>query len=306
MMPLVNEYTEHLDDEMTQCSLEGYKPYYSDQIVAARDKLCGDICKVTGTTEYDHLQYVSLHKNKITKDMLCVWLESAICILNSYCSPVLEDVKYKIEELQSEKLTNQQKIIDLQDKLIVKKDEELANVQKTVQSTVQSTVQCELKSYSSALTNTCSKALAPNRMKAALKSVAEEEDRSRNMIIYGLKEQKGENLEERVLEVLEHLDEKPRLVSFCRMGKAVADGGPTVKPIKFTLAGRDHVRQILAKSRKLKEVEGYSAVYVCPDRTAENRMAYRKLVEELKIKQSNDQTKTYIIKNNKIVSSEKG
>ena len=143
-------------------------------------------------------------------------------------------------------------------------------------------------------------------MKAALQSVADEEDRSRNLIIYGLKEQHDENLEEKVLEVLEHLDEKPKIVSCCRMGKNVADGGPAVKPVKFTLAGRDHVRQILAKTRRLKEVEGYSAVYICPDRTAANRLAYRTLVEELKKRQSDDQTRVYIIKNNKIVSSEKG
>ncbi len=61
-------------------------------------------------------------------------------------------------------------------------------------------------------------------MKAALKSVAEEEDRSRNLVIYGLKEQDEENLEEKGFQVLEHLNEQPRIVIYSRMGRKLADG----------------------------------------------------------------------------------
>ncbi|XP_063691249.1 uncharacterized protein LOC134823644 [Bolinopsis microptera] len=113
-------------------------------------------------------------------------------------------------------------------------------------------------------------------MKAALKSASEEEDRSQNLVIYGLPEKSEEILEKRVLEVLENIDEKPRIVSCCRMGRTVSDGGPAVKPIKFTLSGSDHVRRVLSKARKLREVEGYDSVYISPDRSAEQRAAFRK------------------------------
>ena len=44
-------------------------------------------------------------------------------------------------------------------------------------------------------------------MKAALKRGTEEEDRSANLVIYGLPKKQNEVLENRVLKVLEHIDE---------------------------------------------------------------------------------------------------
>ena len=112
-------------------------------------------------------------------------------------------------------------------------------------------------------------------------------------------------LEKEVCDVLVHLGEKPRIVDCCRMGKDSPDGGPAVKPVKFTLAGTDHVRQILSKTRRLREVEGYTAVYICPDRSVERRAAFKKLVEVVKQKRIDEPNKVHIIKNNKIVSSVK-
>ena len=118
----------------------------------------------------------------------------------------------------------------------------------------------ELKSWSSVLKNSCSKAPAPKKIKAALKRASEEEDRSQNLVIYGLPEKNDEILEKRVLEVLENIDEKPRIVSCCRMGKTVSDGGPAIKPIKFTLSGSDHVRQVLSKAIEI-EIEIEKLIY---------------------------------------------
>ena len=115
----------------------------------------------------------------------------------------------------------------------------------------------ELKSWSSVVKNSFSKALAPKKMKAALKRASEEEDCSQNLVIYGLPEKNDEILDKRGLEVLENIDEEPRIFSCCRMGKNVSDGGPAIKPIKCTLSGSDHVRRVLSKASKLREVEGY-------------------------------------------------
>ena len=146
---------------------------------------------------------------------------------------------------------------------------------------------------------------APRKMKAALKRVAEEEDRSKNLVIYGVNEKKEEELEKKVLEVLEHVNEKPRIVSCCRMGKDVADGGPAIRPIKLSLSGTDLVRQILSRARQLREVAGYETVYICPDRTVEQRTAFKKLVELVKQKRLAEPNRVHIIRNNKIVSSDK-
>jgi hypothetical protein len=311
MVPIQNEYTDLVpDSEFIEDALnleidkagERYRSKYVSQILAATDMLAKDMLKATNQSEVADLQHCVMARKGINKDKLCVWLETACGILNLFCTPALGCAQKRIDHLTEELISHQKTIIDLQEKLIEKKDEELGAVKTAVQTTVQS----EMNSYSSVLRKTCNEALAPRRMQAAMKSVAVDEDRSKNLIVYGLAETKEENLEEKVSEVLQHLGEKPRIVNCCRMGKDVADGGPAVKPIKFTLAGTDLVRQILSKTRRLREVEGYTSVYICPDRSAENRLAFKKLVDEVKQRRTDEPNRVHVIKNFKIVSSEKG
>ena len=90
----------------------------------------------------------------------------------------------KLEKLKDEKITDQSKIIELQNKLIEKKDEEL--------SVVKDTVSTELKSYSSVLRDSCSAALEPRKIASAVRKVAEGEDRSKNVIVFGVPEEQEE------------------------------------------------------------------------------------------------------------------
>ena len=75
-----------------------------------------------------------------------------------------------------------EKIIQLQSELIDKKNEELGSVKDTVET--------ELKSYSSVLKESCSAALTPQKIASAVKQVNAQEDRSRNVITFGLAERK--------------------------------------------------------------------------------------------------------------------
>ncbi len=113
MLPLNNEYLADLDDDIEECNDLDFKSYYCDQIIQAKNKLCEDISKATGEKDYDDLQFVHLNKRNITKDKLCVWLETALCILNKYCGPVIYSSRNIIENLNSEKTNNQQKVIEL-------------------------------------------------------------------------------------------------------------------------------------------------------------------------------------------------
>ena len=61
----------------------------------------------------------------------------------------------------------------------------------------------------------------------------------------------------------------------------------------------------MSKARKLREVEGYDSIYISPDRSAEQRAAFKKLVEAHKQKGLLEPERVPIIRNNKIVSSEK-
>ena len=59
--------------------------------------------------------------------------------------------------------------------------------------------------------------------------------------------------------------------------------------------------QLLKKSKDLKENPDLSSVYLCRDRTFEERTERRKLVGELKKKKQEDPSKTFIIKKNAVI-----
>ncbi len=297
MFPLMNDHLEYLDDEIKET--EVFKPQYVDQILISKDSVFSEMCKVANVDDFVDLRAEKLNIRGITKEKLCDWLETVVCLLNSYCVPVLEsavELPDNLNKLKDEKITDQKSIIKLQAKLIEKKDGEL--------DTVKNVVQSEIKSYSSVVMDTCNRALAPKKMKVAMKKVSEDEDRSKNLIIYGLKEDDDETPETKVSEVLNHLNEKPKISNCCRVGK---ESIGKVRPVKFTLSSSDLVRQILRKTKLLKEVEGCKTIYIYPDRSVEDRLAYNKLTEELKLKRANnnDPNIVYVIKNYKIVSFSK-
>ena len=64
------------------------------------------------------------------------------------------------------------------------------------------------------------------------------------------------------------------------------------------------VKQVLSKAKLLRTKEGYSSIYISPDRTVEERRAFKKLWEELQLKRKTDNGKVHYIKNNKIVSGD--
>ena len=63
-----------------------------------------------------------------------------------------------------------------------------------------------------------------------------------------------------------------------------------VRPVKFTLSISDMISQVLRKARLLRSKEGYKSVYVCPDRTVEERRVYKKLLQELKLNEKQSLT----------------
>ena len=78
-----------------------------------------------------------------------------------------------------------------------------------------------------------------------MKKATTEEDRSCSLIIYGLEEATDENTEAAALSVIQHTEEKPKLVSCRRLGKRNAERR---RPIKVTFQSRDMARCVLTKS----------------------------------------------------------
>ena len=135
-----------------------------DQLKQARSSIFDQICRETFVPHYTDIRFdYLLAKRSITKEKLATWLETVCCILDQYAIPWLEKTAPFPEELgklKDEKISDQETIINLQNKVIEKQEESL----KSVQSAVQTTVETEMKSYSSAVSKSCSEAFAPKRI----------------------------------------------------------------------------------------------------------------------------------------------
>ena len=168
-----------------------------------------------------------------------------------------------------------------------------------VQSSVESGIS---KNYSdvvksSAVSN--SPVITRDTIKSVAQEIAVEEELSRNIMVFGLTEEEDEQLDERVAEIFEQLGEKPRLESR-RLGKKRSNSA--VRPVKVSLSSSNFVKQILEKSRNLRQTDNFKTVFLSPDRTPDARIQHKELVSKLKEKLTLEPQKRHFIKEGKICS----
>ena len=244
---------------------------------------------------------------QLRKDTACEILYDALRLIEELSGVLCQDLKAASNSVKNQMLESQQTIIKLQSELLVSKNEQLETLQKSVKSSVGESVKTELKSYRAALTSNCpepqiQKSANSEMIKEVVKSVVQEEDRSKNLMIFGLPEQENEELSNAVSEVLLAIGEKPR-VEACRVGKE--NSAKTMRPVKVTAASSTIVNQILAKSRNLRLSEKFKTVFVSPDRSVEQRAKQRELVLDMKKLAADQPNKKYFIRNGVIISSDK-
>ena len=222
---------------------------YVDQIQKARtslfDEMVTEIAPNHDTYQMIQKRYMMVRKN-VTKEKLSEWLQTACLILDQFCLPSLQNAATIVDSLRTEKSSDQQRIIDLQNQVINKQEEQLNSVKRTVET--------EMKTYSAAVTKSCAAALAPKRIEAAVKKATDRDDRSRNVVLYGVSEVINEPVQKSIEKVLCNIGEKPMIQDACRLGSKKTD---KPRPIKFSLSSTDHVNQVLRNAKKLRLVESY-------------------------------------------------
>ncbi len=234
-----------------------------------------------------------------TKAILSGWLSDARDIIRRQWD-MMENMKEMIELMKTEALADKAKVIQLQSELLERKDEQLKALQSTVQTTVQSTVQTQMKSYSEAVKTS---GPAAETFKMAMKDVIKEEDRTKNLMIFGLAEEDREQLDEKISNVFVEIGVKPQLTAV-RVGRR-PDDSSRCRPVKVTLSSSTAVQQILLRARFLKQKEHLKYVYVSPDRSPAERSARKLLVEERKKRAAEDTTRNYFIKSGRVCSEVK-
>ena len=123
------------------------------------------------------------------------------------------------ERLSSQLLESQQAVIGLQEQLLDAKDEQLNAVTAAVEEKMEEVTQ-EVKDYSAAVrsgTVSGGASLSQAEVKSAVRTVladrADEQGRECNMVVFGVEEEAGEKVDERVAEVLTELDVKPKFTA---------------------------------------------------------------------------------------------
>ena len=283
---------------------EGCEKFYVEMEGAAR-------CQ-RGNFNHDTFNTNSITKKTAARFLLCCSniIGTKTGIINQLCC-VVDKLVYENNQLKegssslkTSLIQSQDSVIGLQSELLECKTKQLQSVQSVVQNAVKSSVKSEIKSYSDAVSSV-HKANVPvtKSLSQAVRQVVQAEDRSRNFVVFGLKEEPGVDTGKQIDEVLEFLGEKPRHESVRIGTKKESDSGrPVPRPVKVSVASSAHVFQILRAAKKLKDSEQFGNVFICPDRTVEERTTRREAVTSLKQKMKDEPGKRHIIRGGKVLT----
>ena len=154
---------------------------------------------------------------KMNKDVLCGWLEEIWGI----CSRAMDTstlARRTLNDLKGKVIASQSQVIELQQKVLEKKSEELDAVTKAVTTTVKESVQLECRGYAEAVKSSCNPVVSSQTLTDVVKEVVKEEDRSRDLIVFGLEDNQDEELSEKVCDLMETMGERPQTEAD-RLGK---------------------------------------------------------------------------------------
>ena len=86
----------------------------------------------------------------------------------------------------------------------------------------------------------------------------------------GVPEEQGENVDNKVNQLFEKLDQESHTADRSRIGQSKPD---MLRPIRFKVKRSDSVDQNLRRAKQLEDTDGNKRVCISPDRTVECRGA---------------------------------
>ena len=219
---------------------------YSSSITEEQEYYNGWIAELTEATNCHNKSEFSVETfNKPVKEIIVKLLYTAYQITTGHVSMFL-DIKKTMEELKSHLIISQSTAIKLQAELLEIKSKQL----ESVHSTKKTAVEAEMKSYSQAVSKT-----APVPREESLKKVVQndvtEEDRSRIVLIFGLKENDEGKLCDIVYVIVKQIEEKSPF-EVIQVGRKSADKTRSVSLGKivrlFSFLQIDHLKIELSTS----------------------------------------------------------
>ena len=221
----------------------------------------------------------------------------------------MRQLKAELSSTKSQLIENQKWVISLQEQVIDSKEKQLEAVQTAVKTTVEESVKEQFKSYSDVVQENVmvcqpqTESIDPVVLKQVVQSVVQQEDRSRNLMVFGLPEAENENPTERIQEVFQGIGIKPAIMEVSRVGRCSKE--KKKRPVKVILSSASVAFQILSQARRLRESDDFSSVFVRPDRSEEERSLNRLLVQELIKKREDEPGKRHFIRSGTLHTVEK-
>ena len=170
----------------------------------------GRLVKSAGCKDLSELKPDKLMKPKIKKEELVGWLDEIVGYMKR-ARQALRVANSIVDNLQKEAINDKGTIISLQNVVIEKQNSQLKQVSQTVQT--------KMESYCDLVKKSCKQSVVTTEnIRTAVKSVNEEEDRSRNLLLFALSEETTEDLPAKVADVMKSLGEKPRVLDCAMIG----------------------------------------------------------------------------------------
>ena len=271
-----------------------YTPGCLNDVMKRMEKCLATVFKSTKCKQLSDVKESALMKPDVYKKDLAGAVVSLVGVLD-LIQNVLPSAGTKMEELQSELIASQKSEINLQNELISSRSGQL--------EAVQSTVKNEIKTYSDIVKDGCQTSVVTEKIiRHAVKSAVSEDQRHRNLLIFGLEEKTGENVEQSVNHVIRNCGGSSKVSSCHRIG-AVKPG--IHRAVKVSFASRDTAISVLAGAKRLKEYAHLKNVFISPDRSPEERAKRKQLVDQLKEKIRSEPGMYHYIQNGKLQSAQK-
>ena len=201
---------------------------------------------------------------------------------------LLRSASADLDCLKREQIESQSKLLKVQDELSVKKSAQLDAVKTTVEE--------NMSSWAAVVKKNSGNKVSQKEVKKAVKCAINESDREYNVVMFNVEEQKEEDPSE-------NYDADTALDIMNSAGLDAVEGEYTTERIGTFDKEKNRVKfdfkstafSLLAKAKNLKNNEEYGQVFIVPDRSREERIEHRKLVEQLKlIRTQNPDKRCYI------------
>ena len=131
--------------------------------------------------------------------------------------------------------------------------------------------------------------MSEEKLKKVVQKAVTDDNRSKNVMVFGLSEEKTEDLDCKITALFGESEEKPGLRQL------------ELELIPLTRAGQSQSlsetvhRLLINKAKKLKTTTTYKRVYISPDRSPEEREKHRLLVAEMRRQAEEDPDSHYYL-----------